>query len=259
MGTMRSTIRHLIWIALLISMLAGCSAKTGATPVDTANIGAIAGSIGETFIKRSYPDAKLHTYDAITDAIKALQTGELDYLITAYTTALYFIRDNDDLEILPDRLTNEGAAIAVSKNDTELLDNISAVLDRFRSDGTLDSIISNWIKDDGSEYSKTDIPVKQDGEILKVGIAANREPMCFVQDDDFTGLDCELIERIAYELDMKVEYADMQFSELIEAVESGRVDVAISNLFPSEERKEQVDFTEEYFQNPQILLKRTES
>lgn len=184
MEVMKSTTRNLVWIVLLLSKLIGCSAKTGAAPVDTANIGAMAGSIGKTFIEKTYPDAKLHTYDAITGAIEDLQKGELDYVITTYTTALYFVRNNDNLEILPDRLTNEG-----------------------------------------------------------------------LQDNDFAGLDCELIERIAYELDRKAE-VDMQFPALIEAVESGRVDVAISNLFPSEEK---VDFTEEYFQNPQILLKRTES
>jgi len=253
---MKCKIRELLFIALLLSLLAGCSAKTGTVHIETARIGAIADSIGYKYIEFNHPDAKLQKYDSISDCIEALQNGELDYVVTAYTTALYYIRINDGLEILPDRLTDEGAAIAVAKNDVELLSGISEVLDRFSSDGTLDGIISNWIKEDGSAYVKTDIPVKQNGEILIVGVSANREPMCFVEDGIYIGLDCELIERIAYELGMKVEYEDMPFSELIDAMEGGRVDAVISNLFPSEERKERVSFTVEYFKNPQVFITR---
>ena len=256
---MKCKIRYLFLIALLLSMLTGCSAKTDAVHVDTAKIGAIADSIGYKYIEFNHPNAKLQEYGSISDCIEALQNGELDYVVTAYTTALYFIHVNDGLEILPDRLTGEGAAIAVAKNETELLSAISAVLDRFSNDGTLDGIIFNWIKEDGSAYVETDVLVKQDGEILRVGIAANREPMCFAEDGIYIGLDCELIERIAYELGMSVEYEDMQFSELIDALESGRVDAVISNMFPSDERKEKVDFTAEYFKNPQVFIKRTES
>lgn len=253
---MKKLFAFLLVSASLLSMFTGCSSGTGAVPVDRATIGAINGSIGEMYIEKTYPKAKLNGYDAISDAITELQEGKLDYVVTAYTTALYFVRYNDGLRILPDRLTDEGAAIAVSKNDTGLRDRISEVLDRFSNDGTLSEIISNWIKEDGSEYTETAIPVKKDGEVLKAGIAANREPMCFIKDDNYVGLDCELIERIAYELGMRVEYTDMKFTALIEELENGRVDVVISNLFPSDERKERVDFTAEYFKNPQILLKR---
>lgn len=39
--------------------------------------------------------------------------------------------------------------------------------------------------------------------MLTVGIAANREPMCFVRGEGYGGVDIELIKRIAYELGMR--------------------------------------------------------
>jgi polar amino acid transport system substrate-binding protein len=245
----------------MILTLAGCSSKPqeDTVPVEKSRIGAMTGTTGDMFVEKNYPDAKLQRYDAIPDAVMALQGGKVDYVITAYTTALNYVRANSDLEIVPGDLLDEGAAIATAKNNIELLEDISSVLERFKGDGTLDEIISSWIKEDGSDYTQIIIPARAGAKPLKVGVAANREPICFVQDNKIVGLDCELIERIANELYMNVEYMDMQFSALIAALESGKVDVVISNVTATEERKLKVNFTEDYFKNPQVLLKKKAS
>jgi polar amino acid transport system substrate-binding protein len=87
-----------------------------------------------------------------------------------------------------------------------------------------------------------------------VAIAANREPMCFISENEIVGLDCELIERIAYELGRPVNYNDMKFSALIASLESGKTDLVISNMTATEERRKAVNFSDGYFVNPQVLL-----
>ncbi|MCL2095534.1 MAG: ABC transporter permease subunit [Oscillospiraceae bacterium] len=245
--------------AAAVISAAGCG-ETAETPggvnAENANIGALTGSTGEMFVEANYPDAGLYRYDSIPDAVVALKSERLDYVVTAYTIALGFVRSNPDLEIMPGILVEEGAAIAVKKDETQLLSDISEVLERFRGDGTLDDIIERWIKEDGGAYEQREIPVHTDAPVLMVGVAANREPMCFIERGGIIGLDAELIERIAYELGMRVEYMDMQFSALITALESGRVGAVISNVTPTEERRLMVNFTEDYFKNPQILLGR---
>src|SRR5690606_19817806 len=47
---------------------------------------------------------------------------------------------------------------------------------------------------------------------------------------------------------------DMKFSALINALESGRADVIISNFTVTQERREKVLFTVDYFFNPQIMI-----
>ena len=222
--------------------------------LEKADIGIMTGSTGEMYIEANYPGAGLYRYDSVPDAVMALKSNHLDYVITAYTIALGFVRSNPDLAIIPGTLLEEGVAIAIKKDDTQLLNDISAVLDQFKADGTLDDIIDRWIKEDGSAYEQKEIPVHTDAPVLMVGVAANREPMCYIDSGKIVGLDAELIERIAYELGMRVEYMDMQFSALITALESSRVSVVISNVTATEERREKVNFTDDYFQNPQVLL-----
>lgn len=220
----------------------------------TANVGAMTGTMGEMHIEQNYPQAKRFSFDDINDAIAALRAHKIDYVITAYTTALIASHKNADLMLLPKKYIEEPAAIAMSKNNPELLTEINAILDRFQSDGTLDKVISNWIKESATDYTVADVPKVTSGQPIRVAVAANREPMCFVWNNRIMGLDIELIERIAYELGRPVEYMDMKFTALITALESGRADVVISNYTVTKERAQKVNFSKPYFTNPQILL-----
>ena len=220
--------------------------------IDTASVGAMTGTIGEMYIREHYPKSTVKCYDDIMDAIASLKVKKLDYVITAYTTAVKAANNNPDLVVLPKEYTNEYAAIAFQKKDFKLLNDVNKVLAEFKADGTLDQIINHWVREDGSDYEKLNIPKVKQGEPIKVAIAANREPMCFVSDNSFAGLDCELIERIAYKLGRPVQYYDMKFAALIAALESGKADLVISNMTATEERRKQVSFSDGYFKSSGI-------
>ena len=222
--------------------------------IAVSKVGAMTGTTGEMYIRSHYPKAEVQCFDDIMDAVASLQAHKLDYVITAYTTALKVSNKNEDLVVLPKEYTDEYAAIAFPKNNTELLAQVNKVLTEFKKDGTLDQIISRWVRKDGSDYEITTIPKVKEGKPLIVAIAANREPMCFVSDNKIVGLDCELIERIAYKLGRPVQYYDMKFSALIAALESGKADLVISNMTATDERRKVVNFSEGYFVNPQVLL-----
>jgi len=245
--------------ALLVKKAPTGAAGQGLTDLSklaTGRVGVMTGSVAEFYMEEKYPHATIGSYDNIADAVTALQGNKLDYVITAYTTALNFVKNNRDLTFIPDKLMNEGPAIAVAKGNETLLRQLDETLARFRKDGTLAQIISRWIKEGGEAYDSVERPRAADGKVLRVAIAANREPMCFMRNNAFAGLDCELIERLAYELGLRVEYSDMQYSALVLALQSGRVDVIVSNMTPTPERKEKVNFTARYFDNPQVAMVR---
>lgn len=256
-----------IWAGVLAALLlaglfSGCAgrgtqaADETRAPLEQANYGVMTGSTAEIFLQRTYPQAKISTFSAIADAFLALDGGKTDYVLTAYTTALNAVRSNPNLEIYQRDVIEEESSIAVSKANPELRAAIDGVLDRFKADGTLEQVVANWTTE-GADYVLADLP-RSDGAngVLRVAIAADREPMCFVMDGAYRGLDCELIERIAYELGRTVEYQNMSFGSLVAALSSGKADVIISNMTATGERRESVDFTQSYFANPQVLVAR---
>ena len=240
-------------------------AQEGLKPIEeflgNKTVGVMTGSLGEILLTEQYPQVPLQRYDDIMDAIAALLSMKLDYVLTAYTTAFVAVRNNSGLQIVPRHLTNEGAGVAVSKeNKTGLLRQIDSVLTAFKSDGTLEEIVGHWIRTDGTDYVVPDFPQENfPGSPLIVGTAANREPICFIRNNRIAGLDWELMMRIGQALGRKVQFEDMKYAALIAALQSGKIDAIASNMTATAERKKQVDFSQVYFMNPQVLVERSQA
>jgi polar amino acid transport system substrate-binding protein len=237
-------------------------------------VAVMTGSLGEMILSEEYPQVEVRCFDDIMDGFAALKAKKMDFVMTAFTTAYVVGRSDPSYKILPDNLTNEGAGVAISRDDTSgLLAQVDSVLAVFRVDGTLDAIIGNWIRHDGSDYVITDFSATGPADAasgqqrragsgsadpaqppLRVGTAANREPMCFVQNNKIVGLDWELMMRIGRALGREVEFVDMKYAALIAALQSGRIDAIASNMTATAERKKQVDFSAVYYVNPQVLI-----
>ena len=108
-------------------------------------------------------------------------------------------------------------------------------------------------KEKESVYDK----VKEDGKLV-VGMNAEFAPFEFHMnvdgEDKVVGLDISLAEQIAKDLGVEVEIKEMEFDPLIQNLKAGQVDVVISALVPSEERKQQVDFSDVYFADTNVAL-----
>lgn len=227
--------------------------------LNKSKIGVMQGTVAVDYLKENYSGAEILEYDSISDAVQALKSKKVDYVMTVYSTAKNYEKSNDELYVLDDIRVDEDIAIAVKKGNTELRDKLDALVGKYKSNGTMDKILANWFGENGKEpaYDTSSIPENDSSApVLTVGVAANREPMCFVLGEGYGGVDIELIKRIAYELGMRTEFRDMNFSSLIPALENGKVDVVVSNIVYTEERANIVDFTQPYFDNPQVLLTR---
>jgi polar amino acid transport system substrate-binding protein len=65
--------------------------------------------------------------------------------------------------------------------------------------------------------------------------------------DSYVGIDIDLANYIAEKLGVELEIKDMQFSALVPTMQSGRADIIISGISPTEEREEILDFTDSYY------------
>lgn len=72
------------------------------------------------------------------------------------------------------------------------------------------------------------------------------------------GIDIKLAEAVAKKLGVKLEIQDMTFQSLLSSLTTGKVDIAVSAINPTEERKKTVDFSDSYLEGKQTLLVRKE-
>ena len=94
------------------------------------------GGVGEDRVDR---------YSKGNDAVVALMSGKVDAVVIDNQPAQAFVAANDGLKILDTPYAQEDYAMAVNKDNEELLDKINAALAELQSDGTIDSIINKYI------------------------------------------------------------------------------------------------------------------
>jgi len=84
--------------------------------------------------------------------------------------------------------------------------------------------------------------------VVTVGIDPAFEPFVFTRDGKLAGFDVDLLNAMAAAGDFEVAYVVAPFDEVLDGLQSGKFDAAISAITVTEERKTLVDFTAPYFE-----------
>lgn len=71
---------------------------------------------------------------------------------------------------------------------------------------------------------------------------------------DFEGIDVEIASAIAEKLGLTLVVDDMDFSSVITSVQTGKEDMAMAGLTVTEERKQNIDFTDSYSTGIQVVI-----
>lgn len=78
-----------------------------------------------------------------------------------------------------------------------------------------------------------------DGGKMVIAINSTFPPFESVKEgtSDYTGIDIDIAEYIAKKTNKKIEFTDMKFASLVPTLQSGRADMIISAISPTDERK----------------------
>lgn len=109
---------------------------------------------------------------------------------------------------------------------------------------------------------------KDSRPVLKVGMECAYQPYNWTQLDSSNGAvaikgrngeyangyDVKIAQKIADALDMKLEIYAYEWSSLIPAVQSGALDLIIAGMSPTAERKEEIDFSDPYYNSNLVVV-----
>lgn len=106
-------------------------------------------------------------------------------------------------------------------------------------------------------------PEPESNEPLKVATAPPFPPFELMEGEDdksqLSGFDVDLINAISQQTGRKVELQAMPFGEIIPALQSGKVDAAISGIAITRERSQQVDFSRPYMDASLVIATRADN
>lgn len=161
---------------------------------------------------------------------------------------------NDDakLTILSTEYITEDYAIAVAKEDTQLLADINAALKALTNDGTIKKIQDKYIS--GVEHDLVFQQNVEGKEVITMGTNAEFPPYEFKEGDAIVGIDAEIAAAIADSLGKKLVIEDMLFDATIPALTAGKIDFIMAGLTVTDERKQSVNFSEPYATGVQVVI-----
>lgn len=99
---------------------------------------------------------------------------------------------------------------------------------------------------------------KNDDELVMV-TEAGFAPYEYYEGGEIVGVDIDIANEIAKELGKKLVIKDIAFDSIVNEVKSGKADFAAAGISITDERKKQVDFTDEYTVSNQVVVVKQDS
>ena len=247
-----------IFVSLCVVMmilLAGCgqTADSVSETISQASdlnkagyiIGVPEGTPPEEVAKEFMPNADISYFTQFMDGVAALKSGKVTAVIYDSSGVDRILLSNPDLVKLDEELGNIEIAAVVRLNDTALNDQLNTFIKQYQADGTAAAMVERWINNTGGVMPE--IPQPQSPS-RKITIITNglTEPMNYYENGQLTGFDIEFMKRFASFANLEFEIITMDYAAMIPALQSGKGDVIISDFFKTDERGQEVLYTDAY-------------
>lgn len=95
----------------------------------------------------------------------------------------------------------------------------------------------------------------KDAGVLRFGVSPENFPFAFFdKNDDLTGIDVKLMEKIAERMDVDLDVYEISSDDLIDSLQIGQVDVIGGAFSKTKERKELLDFSKIYYSAEAVFV-----
>lgn len=150
-------------------------------------------------------------------------------------------------------LSSEEYAFGVDKNQPELMQAANELIAEIKENGQLDEICNHYFGE-GEPVGVTSATEDASKDQLIVATNAEFEPFEYKKGDTFYGIDMEIAQLLADKLGKELVIKDMKFDAVLLSVQQQKCDIGMAGLTVSEERQQQVNFTDSYYSASQRLV-----
>ena len=222
-------------------------------------IGVQSATTGATYAEENAPDdAEIVEFDDTDGLFGALESGDIDAILQDLPVNAGRVAEDDSVAVVETYPTDEQYGFAVEKG-SDLKAELDEALANVRSSGDYDLLYAKYFPVDGEDPGPGPEASDVEGsETLKVCSDIPYAPMEFEGEGprglSYTGFDIDLLDAMAVQLDANLEVLDVSFDGILGNLAGGTCDVVASSVTITDERAEEVDFTEPYFDADQSLL-----
>ena len=228
---------------------------TGLSELKGKKVAVLSGYGYVSELKERHPDLDYVEVENITEGLRGVSLREFDALVESFATCNYKIVElglnNLSINGKTDMLMRLG--LGVRKDWPELVDILNKVMNTVPP-SELNAIKADWMvpTENAKAFEELQLTDEERAWIaehrtITVGVDPNFAPIEFINDKgEYVGISADFLHAIGERLGLKfVPRGDLEWSELLDAIENRKIDM-MSSLAVSEERKEFLVFTEPY-------------
>ncbi|MFR9496668.1 MAG: ABC transporter permease subunit [Rikenellaceae bacterium] len=209
-------------------------------------IAVLTGSTSDIYATENFPSATIVRVDNMADFYPMLKNNYADFLIADMPQLLEVQNSSaPELVIADDNLFSVGVAIILPKGNEALQSELNEFLREFMPSEEFSELYDRWLV----RGDITNIPevesVESDRKLI-VATDPNNYPYNTIVDGKLTGFEIEMLRHFALSRGVELEFMQMNFSALISAVASKKVDLAVCLVCATDERKKSFLFSDEY-------------
>ena len=108
-------------------------------------VGVVLGYTGDIIVSEM-TNVKVQRYNATSEAIMALKSKKVQAVVLDYEPAKNYSAQNPELKLIETDSQSEEYAIAIRKEDTQLLNDINKALATLKENGTYDALLNKYFK-----------------------------------------------------------------------------------------------------------------
>lgn len=249
--------------AMLVLGLAACGGGSAVSAVeintvadlDGKTIGVQQGTTGDIYAE-DVEGATVERFNKGADAVMALQQGKVDCVIIDDQPAKVYVEQNSDIRILEEPFEVEDYAICVAKG-SNLTAQMNAAISELKNNGTLQALMDYYIEGkEGAAPYESPADVDRSKGTLTMATNAAFPPYEYWEGDQVVGLDADFARAICDILGYELVIEDMEFDSIITAVSTGKADFGAAGMTVTEDRLQNIDFTDSYCTATQVIIVR---
>jgi polar amino acid transport system substrate-binding protein len=246
------------WAALVVLLVltlaalaaTGCGSKpiTDLGQLEGKQFAVPSGTVADKLVQSKFPEAKFKYYDTALDACLAVKDGKADAAAYDQPILKNIAAKYDGLTVLSEMITTDNYGFAVALDKPDLKAAIDQVVQELKDNGTYADMTKRWLPDKGDPAAMPVIKLGGTNGVLKFGTAAVTEPFSFLDaSKNVVGFDVELATHVAQKLGMSLQVVNMDFGQMIPALQAGQVDMIGACITITAERAKLVLFSAPYY------------
>ena len=251
------TKRILCFLLLILLLWAGAAcAESVITKLEQLNapgitIGVGQGDIAELVVKKELPQATISYFDDKFMGYTAVAQGKIDAFAYDRRQMELSIENGQKGVHLLEETLNETMKIAVGISPVSKIPDLTGKINRFiaelRANGTLDDMFDRWVI--RADETMPDIPRADNPSVhLTVGTSGIVPPYSYYVGKELNGYDIELAYRFAAWLGADVQFKVYDYGAIVPAAMTGDIDCIMANLEYSEEREDEMPYSDILFE-----------